>query len=69
MAEGELIRWTARFNVEELRRSYGSMIAMGRLPERERQQLMERIVSVASDDLRGVVERPFVTSHYTARRP
>lgn len=67
--DAELIRWTARFEVEELRAFYGSMIAVRRLPEGQREQLLDAVVSVAASEFGSVVERPFVTSIYTARRP
>ncbi len=66
--DAELINWTARFHVDELRAFYGSMIAIRRLPGRERERLLDALESVASSEFGGVVNRPFVTAIYTARR-
>ena len=68
-AGAELIRWTARLDPPQVRALYGSMIAIRRRPEAERGRLLDGLVAVARDEFGGVVERPFVTALYTARRP
>jgi SAM-dependent methyltransferase len=68
-AGAELIRWTARLDPPQVRRLYGSMIAILRRPEAERRRLLDGLVAIATDEFGGVVERPFVTAIYTARRP
>lgn len=65
----ELIRWTVRLDSEELRALYASMIRVRQRPARERRALLDKLVSIALTDFGGIVERPFVTSVYTARRP
>jgi hypothetical protein len=67
--EGELIRWTIRLDHEAVRALYASMIGVRRLPEDERQPLLDAITRIAAQDFSGVVQRPFVTAIYTARRP
>jgi SAM-dependent methyltransferase len=67
--DAELIRWTARLDTDALRALYGSMIAVRRRPEPERRALLDELVRRALSDFGGVIERPFVTAMYTARRP
>lgn len=64
----ELIPWTARFELEQLRAFYGSMIAVRRLSNREREALLGELASIAKAEFGSVVERPFVTALYTGRR-
>lgn len=64
----ELVPWTARFDIERLRAFYGSMIAVRRLAEPERDRLLDRLAEVAGGTFGGTVERPFVTAVYTGRR-
>jgi hypothetical protein len=45
------------------------MIAVRRRPQPEQQRVLDTLVSIADDEFGGVVERPFVTSLYTGRRP
>jgi SAM-dependent methyltransferase len=65
----DVIPWTAQLDADEVRALYGSMIAVRRRPDAERRALLDRLVSSAVSDFGGVVERPFVTAVYTARRP
>jgi SAM-dependent methyltransferase len=65
---GELIRWTIRLDHDAVRALYASMIGVRRLPPDERQSLLDGITRIATQDFGGVVERPFVTAIYTARR-
>ncbi|MCU1426486.1 MAG: hypothetical protein JWL83_486 [Actinomycetia bacterium] len=66
--EAELLPWTVRMSSMELRALYASMIAVRRRPQPEQQRVLDTLVSIADDEFGGVVERPFVTSLYTARR-
>ncbi|MGH9033559.1 MAG: class I SAM-dependent methyltransferase [Acidimicrobiia bacterium] len=68
-AEGELIRWTVQLDPDAVRALYASMIRIRRLPLDERERLLDVIAAIAAQDFGGVVERPFVTAVYTARRP
>jgi hypothetical protein len=45
------------------------MIGVRRLPPDEAQRLLDAITTIAAQEFGGVVERPFVTAIYTARRP
>ncbi len=67
-AEGELIRWRARLNATEVRALYASMIRILRRPQAEQERLLDSLVAIANDEFGGIVERPFVTALYTARR-
>ncbi len=66
---GELIRWTIRLDQDAVRALYASMIGVRRLPPDEAQRLLDAITTIAAQEFGGVVERPFVTAIYTARRP
>jgi SAM-dependent methyltransferase len=66
---GELIHWTINLDHDAVRALYASMIGVRRLPPDERQPLLDAITKIAAQDFGGVVERPFVTAIYTARRP
>jgi hypothetical protein len=66
---GELIRWTIRLDRDAVRALYASMIGVRRLPPDERRSLLDAIARIAAQDFGCVVERPFVTAIYTARRP
>ena len=65
----EAIRWTARLDLPHVRALYSTMIAVRRRPPRERERLLDELVSRAATDFGGTVERPFVTAMYTGRRP
>ena len=67
--EGELIRWTSRMDSGQLRGLYGSTIHILRLEQAVRARLLDDIERVATEEFGGTVERPFVTSIYTGRRP
>jgi SAM-dependent methyltransferase len=68
-AEGELIHWTIRLDPAAVRALYASMIRVRRRPPDERERLLDVIATIAAREFGGVVERPFVTAVYTARRP
>ena len=67
--DAEVIRWTARLELPQVRAFYSPMIAVRRRPRRERERLLDELVSQAATDFGGTVERPFVTALYTGRRP
>jgi SAM-dependent methyltransferase len=66
--QGELIRWTVRMDTSQIRALYASMIQILRRAETEQQRLLNTLVAIAYEQFGGVVERPFVTALYTARR-
>ncbi|HUZ08634.1 MAG TPA: class I SAM-dependent methyltransferase [Acidimicrobiales bacterium] len=65
----ELIPWTSCMDPAQVRALYASMIALRRRPQDERERLLDAVVSIATENFGGVVERPFVTALYTGRRP
>jgi SAM-dependent methyltransferase len=65
----EHVRWTARLAGEPLRAFYGSLVAVRRRPRHEQSRVLDELVSIAESRFDGIVERPFVTAIYTARRP
>jgi SAM-dependent methyltransferase len=67
--DGELIRWTIRLDSAAVRALYASMIRIRTRPTDERHQQLDAIAAVAEHEYDGVIERPFVTAIYTARRP
>ena len=67
--DAEVIRWTARLDLPQVRALYSSMIAVRRRPPQERERLLDELISRAATDFGGTVERPFVTAIYTGRRP
>jgi hypothetical protein len=65
----ETTRWTVELSSSRLRDLYASLIAVRRLPPRERQALLDHVSQLADEDFGGRVRRPFVTIMYTGRRP
>ena len=65
----EEMRWTWRATPGEVRGLYATYSPWARLPERERAELLDAIERVALEEFGGLVERPFMTTIYTARRP
>jgi SAM-dependent methyltransferase len=65
----DLVPWTARLTVADVRALYASMIAVRRRRAPERRALLDELAARAVNDFGGMVERPFVTALYTARRP
>jgi SAM-dependent methyltransferase len=66
--DAEVIRWTARLDTRQVRAFYASTIAVRRRPSRERERLLNELVTRADSHFRGIAERPFVTAVYTAHR-
>jgi hypothetical protein len=64
-----VIRWTARLTSAELRALYASQIEIRRLPDNERQHVLDTMETIVDAEFGGVVHRPFVTVLYTGRRP
>jgi SAM-dependent methyltransferase len=66
--EAELIQWTARMGATEVRALYASMIRILRQPQLEQQRVLDELVAITNGEFNGIVQRPFVTALYTARR-
>jgi SAM-dependent methyltransferase len=65
----ELFHWTWVWDAAGIRNLYSTfspLIALG--PER-REQLLDAVERIAADEFGGRVEKPLVTSLYTARKP
>ena len=66
--ESEVLRWSARLSSAEIRALYATFSSISRLPEDERQRVLDEIARIADGEFGGEVERPFVTVLYTAQR-
>jgi SAM-dependent methyltransferase len=67
--EHELIRAVGRWDTAGIRALYGTFSPIARLPEAEREELLDAVAEVAAREFGGVVERPLLTALYTARAP
>lgn len=61
--------WTARLDAAAIRALYASTIAIRRLPDAERDRVLDELERIARIDFGDTVERPMVTGFYAARRP
>jgi SAM-dependent methyltransferase len=66
--QSEVIRWEATFDAAQVRELYGTFSPVSRLPDGERQRLLDALGRVAEEHFGGRVERPMLTPVYTARR-
>jgi hypothetical protein len=66
--EHEAVRWTLHLDAAQTRRLYSTFSNIARLPDHERETLLDEIRRVASDAFGDHVERQMVTAIYTARR-
>jgi SAM-dependent methyltransferase len=66
--EHEALRWTATLRSEQLRGLFATFSEITRLEPDERQRVLDAIVRVADEQFGGAIEKPIVTSIYTARR-
>lgn len=64
----EELRWTLTLRPPEIRSLYETFAPIARLPELERERLLDEITSVAERRFAGVVERRVVTPVYLGRR-
>jgi SAM-dependent methyltransferase len=67
--EHEAIRWTLHLDAAQTRRLYSTLSNIARLPDVERETLLDAIQRVASDTFGDHVERRMVTPIYTAEAP
>jgi SAM-dependent methyltransferase len=68
-ADHELIRWQVEFDADGIRDLYATFSPIARLPERERERLLDAVAQIAEAEFGGAVERAILTPLYTARRP
>jgi SAM-dependent methyltransferase len=64
----ERVQWTARLDAAAIRALYASTIAVRRLPEPERNRVLDELEQIARVDFGGTVDRPMVTGVHAARR-
>lgn len=64
----EVIHFTHRSSPEETRALYATFSNVTRLPEAERESVLDEIARVAREEFGGMVERPMLTSVYTCRK-
>lgn len=67
--EHHLIRWTGRHSAAGLRALFGSFSPWLALPDEQRTAVLDAVERLAVERFGGVVERPYVTALYLARRP
>ena len=64
----DVLRETIRLSAEQVRGLYATFAAVARLPDGERERLLDAIAELAERDFAGRVERHLVFPLYTARR-
>jgi SAM-dependent methyltransferase len=64
----EMIRWTGRHTPAQIRALFASYSPWLALPEAARREMLATVESLARDTFAGVVERPYLTPIYLARR-
>ena len=65
---GETIPWTGRHTSAEVRAMFATFSPCLALPEGQRTVVLDAIEHLAGEAFRGVVERPYLTRMYLARR-
>jgi SAM-dependent methyltransferase len=65
----ELLRWTRRWDTAGIRGLYSTFSPIRSLEPDERERFLDSVARVAEHEFGGLVERPLVTSLYTARKP
>jgi hypothetical protein len=64
----ERIPWTAKLDAAAIRALYASTIAIRRLPDADRDRVLDELERIARHDFGGAVDRPMVTGVHAARR-
>lgn len=64
----ETVAWTGRHTAPELRTLFASFSPCLALPPEQRTAVLDAIERLAADEFGGVVERPYLTALYLARR-
>ena len=68
-AEHSEIHWEREWDTAGIRGLYSTFSPMSALDPGRRKELLDAVARIAEDEFGGRVERPLVTSLYTARRP
>lgn len=63
------MRWTSEWDTEGIRGLYATFSPINSLDADRRLELLDSVARIAAVDFGGRVEKPLVTSLYTARRP
>jgi SAM-dependent methyltransferase len=66
--EHELIRWSYEWDASRIRALFATFSPVTRLDAEPREALLDEIERVARDEFGGRVEKPILTSLYTARK-
>jgi SAM-dependent methyltransferase len=66
--EYEAERWTLRLDAMQTRRLYETYSNIARLPESQKEMILDEIERIAGEEFGGRVERQMVTSIFTAHR-
>lgn len=61
-------RWTLELSTEQVGALYATFSPISRLPERQRETILYRLMDIAESDFGGVVTRNMVSPVYVARR-
>jgi SAM-dependent methyltransferase len=65
----DLVRWTREWDTDGVRNLYSTFSPISVLEPERREQFLDSIARTAELEFGGRVEKPLVTSLYTARRP
>ncbi len=66
--EHEALRWTLRLDAAQTRRLYATYSNIARLPDAQRETILDELERIAEAEFGGRVERQMITSIYTAHR-
>ena len=66
--EHEAMRWTLRLDAAQTRRLYATYSNIARLPDAQREMILDELERIAEAEFGGRVERQMITSIYTAHR-
>jgi SAM-dependent methyltransferase len=65
----EVAHWDIRLPSQRVRDLYASMAVIRRLEPTEQRRILDELTRIADGKFGGLVDRPFVTALYTARKP
>lgn len=67
--EHERIQWARSWDTAAIRTLYSTFSPIGALQPERRRELLDSVARIADLEFGGVVQKPLVTSLYTARKP
>jgi SAM-dependent methyltransferase len=65
----DLVRWTRAWDTQGIRGLYSTFSPISALAPERREAFLDAVASIAEADFGGRVEKPLLTTLYTARRP